>query len=378
MGGGLFALLSSGGDGEPTDQAAVEADADEDTGSSPDETGDDGDITPVTTAQADEETDPADDAMDDSSTSTDAAADTGIVTIQVPMRDIKGVSPEAAGTADFEFNTETGEICYTFEAEGVQGPFATHIHVGANGIRGGIVVDFGPNESPAAGCVDNPPDDTADILAFPASHYAELHDAGGEFTVRGQLSDQAPSDEEQPELAFTDPDGGGAQAVVEAGRIVLQGPIADRMTADRLAAEYAALGLAGVDVIDNLTVAADAPPPSGRVVLNDAILFAVGSAELGATDQGVLDVLVAVATSDPNSTMTIVGHTDSTGDPVANLELSLERANALRDVLVGAGIPLERLRVEGAGDTDPLGDNATAEGRALNRRIEVELKPAVG
>ncbi|MGI9615759.1 MAG: OmpA family protein [Acidimicrobiales bacterium] len=377
VGGGLFALLS-GGDSEPdstTDEAVLTGDATtENQGSD--------DAATATTVELDstestEATDSSSGATDDAGETVDVGA-SEIVQIQVPMTDVKGFSPESGGTADFEFNTETGEICYTFEAVGVDGPFATHIHVGAAGIRGGVVVDFGENESPVSGCIDNPPDDTADILAFPGSHYAELHDPSGDFTVRGQLSDETSTEDQRPDLAFTDPDAGGAQAVVESGRIVLRGPIADRETADLLAAEYASLDLAGIDVVDNLEIASDAPPPSGRVVLTDAILFAVGSSTLGATDQGLIDVLVAVALSEENSTMTIVGHTDSTGSPVANLKLSLERANTLRDVLVAAGVPIESLRVEGAGDTDPIGDNATAEGRSLNRRIEFELKPTVG
>ena len=384
VGSGLFALLSSGGGATSTDDGATsteDAAPTSEVDGSTDAADDDAASTSSTTAMDETDAQVASDGEDESSpddgTETVDVAQTDIVSIQVPMRDIKGFSTEAAGTAEFEFNTTTGQICYSFEAEGVEPPFATHIHVGADGIRGGIVVDFGSNESPASGCVDNPPDDTADILAFPSSHYAELHDASGAFTVRGQLSDAAPT-EELPDLAFTDPDGGGAQAVIEAGRIVLRGPIADRATADVLAAQYAALGLAGIDVIDDLEITDDAPAPSGRVVLNDGILFAVGSADLGTTDQGVVDVLVAVALSEANSTMTIVGHTDSTGSAVANLELSLARANALRDVLVDAGVPLENLRVEGAGDTDPIGDNATAEGRAVNRRIEFELTPSAG
>ena len=381
VGGGLFALLS-GGDNETdstTDEAALTDTADDDgqdsDGQDSDGQGSDGEVT-ATTIDSAASADTADPSSGDAGETVEVS-ESEIVQIQVPMTDIKGVSPDSGGTAEFEFNTESGEICYTFEAVGVDGPFATHIHVGANGIRGGIVVDFGENESPVTGCIDNPPDATADILAFPGSHYAELHDPSGDFTVRGQLSDEASTEDQRPDLAFTDPDAGGAQAVVESGRIVLRGPIADRETADLLAAEYASLGLAGIDVVDNLEVTGDAPPPSGRVVLTDAILFAVGSSTLGTTDQDLIDVLVAVALSEENSTMTIVGHTDSTGSPVANLELSLERANTLRDVLVDAGVPIESLRTEGAGDTDPIGDNATAEGRSLNRRIEFELKPTV-
>ncbi len=300
-----------------------------------------------------------------------------VVRFDVSLDDGAESAGGASGTADLAFNSETGQICYTFQAEGLNSPFAGHLHVGVSGEAGGIVVDFGEVTLGEEVCVTNPAEDTKDIIASPAGHYADIHDVGGELAIRGQLSDDEPDTEELPELAFVDPDGGGAEAVIESGRIVLRGPVVDRPTADLLVAEYAAIGVAGVDVVDELEVVAEAPSPSGRVVLRDAIAFPSGSADLGAADQGVIEVLVAVALSEADSNMTIVGHTDSVGDEIDNLELSLRRANALRDVLVAAGVPTANLRVVGAGDTDPIGDNATDAGRALNRRIEFELKPNV-
>lgn len=67
----------------------------------------------------------------------------------------------------------------------------------------------------------------------------------------------------------------------------------------------------------------------------------------------------------------LIGHTDSTGDADYNLDLSLRRAQAVRDYLVETGTPAEKLRVIGSGEYEPIASNDTPEGRALNRRVEV-------
>ncbi len=360
VGGSSDSETEASGDTSTTDQSesAAQGDADDDTAGVEDD--------PSETS-SDSQTSSGSDALPT------PVADQKIQSFTIPMSDIKGVNPQSMGTADLTFDTETGEICYSFEAVEIDAPFAGHIHVGADGVRGGIVVDFGELTNPATGCLDNLPIDTNDILAHKGSHYAELHDPSGDFTIRGQIADEPPVD--TTDLAFVDPDGGGARAIVEPGRIALEGEVVDRATADALAAKFKALDLDGIDVFDGLTVEEGAPTPSGRVVMKDAILFEVGSDRIAGTDQSLVDVLIAVANAEPDSVVTIVGHTDNTGSATANLELSLRRASALRDALVAGGVDAESLRVEGAGDTAPIADNDTVEGRAQNRRLELELRP---
>ncbi|MEN8130367.1 MAG: OmpA family protein [Pseudomonadota bacterium] len=67
----------------------------------------------------------------------------------------------------------------------------------------------------------------------------------------------------------------------------------------------------------------------------------------------------------------IIGHTDSTGDPNYNLDLSKRRAESVYDYLVETGTPAEKLRVVGRGQQDPLASNDTKEGRTKNRRVEI-------
>lgn len=73
----------------------------------------------------------------------------------------------------------------------------------------------------------------------------------------------------------------------------------------------------------------------------------------------------------PDLKLKVEGHTDSTGDPEANLKLSLDRAEAVVAALIGAGIARDRLTAAGHGASRPIADNATDNGRAKNRRVEL-------
>jgi len=72
----------------------------------------------------------------------------------------------------------------------------------------------------------------------------------------------------------------------------------------------------------------------------------------------------------------ITGHTDNVGDADKNLALSLRRSKAVKSWLIQRSkntFPSERFSVDGLGDTSPVGDNATSEGKAKNRRVEISL-----
>jgi outer membrane protein OmpA-like peptidoglycan-associated protein len=105
------------------------------------------------------------------------------------------------------------------------------------------------------------------------------------------------------------------------------------------------------------------------------INFDTNRATIRPDSHRVLDEAVEVLKRHPTIRLEIVGHTDSTGRVDRNMELSRERATAVRQYLVDRGIEGDRLVARGAGPHEPLTTNATKEGRAENRRTEFKIRP---
>lgn len=102
----------------------------------------------------------------------------------------------------------------------------------------------------------------------------------------------------------------------------------------------------------------------------EGVNFASGSAELLPESVDVLLELAFTLQEDPSRRIEVRGHTDSTGNPVINLDLSQRRAQAVRDALIEMGIDPGRITAVGYGQEFPIADNGTREGRARNRRVE--------
>lgn len=102
--------------------------------------------------------------------------------------------------------------------------------------------------------------------------------------------------------------------------------------------------------------------------------FASGRAELSAEGRELLARLAGVATTCPAAAIEVAGHTDASGSELLNQRLSQERAQAAVDYLVTLGIAAQRLRAVGYGESQPVADNASADGRARNRRIEITVR----
>lgn len=110
------------------------------------------------------------------------------------------------------------------------------------------------------------------------------------------------------------------------------------------------------------------------LLMENRIEFAFASAELSDSSHSLLNALVDAIGRCPEVTIEVSGHTDNVGSGEANLALSGQRAQAVRDYLVRAGVPATRLEARGFGSSQPRADNATAEGQARNRRIEFNIK----
>jgi outer membrane protein OmpA-like peptidoglycan-associated protein len=104
------------------------------------------------------------------------------------------------------------------------------------------------------------------------------------------------------------------------------------------------------------------------------LLFATGSDKLLGTDWPLLAAVSEVLKGSPSTKIEITGHTDSTGDPAANKDLSGRRAASVKRTLVSRyGGEAARIATKGWGSEQPIEDNKTEEGRALNRRVEIVL-----
>ncbi|OFA07281.1 OmpA family protein [Duganella phyllosphaerae] len=108
------------------------------------------------------------------------------------------------------------------------------------------------------------------------------------------------------------------------------------------------------------------------ITLND-VLFNVDKAELSAEGMRTAQKLADVLAQEPKSMVLIEGFTDSTGSSSHNLDLSQRRADAVRQALVGMGVPANKISTKGYGAAYPVAGNNDAASRQLNRRVEIVL-----
>jgi outer membrane protein OmpA-like peptidoglycan-associated protein len=103
------------------------------------------------------------------------------------------------------------------------------------------------------------------------------------------------------------------------------------------------------------------------------IQFLIGSAEISESSKSVLDQIYTDAVTADGTKLLIGGHTDNTGNPQSNLDLSSQRAQSVLNYIKQKGLGASRLKSEGYGQNNPIGDNNTTDGRSKNRRVEITL-----
>lgn len=111
------------------------------------------------------------------------------------------------------------------------------------------------------------------------------------------------------------------------------------------------------------------------VTLPQDILFATNSFAVRSDLRRDLNSVAGNLQAYPNSTIQIVGHTDSDGDAAFNQQLSERRANSVADVLLDAGVPFSRIQTFGRGESQPVASNLDPGGKAQNRRVEIVILP---
>ena len=107
------------------------------------------------------------------------------------------------------------------------------------------------------------------------------------------------------------------------------------------------------------------------------VLFDTDSSTIkpGAYSSGEIDRVAQILNKYPDTTIKVVGYTDSTGSESYNLQLSELRANAVKNALIVKGVKNSRMTTIGMGKSNPVADNTTPQGRQLNRRVTIVIEP---
>lgn len=120
------------------------------------------------------------------------------------------------------------------------------------------------------------------------------------------------------------------------------------------------------------------PTDNGQAILvnlPEGVTFDVASAALNPNFRPTLDKIAQSMNQYPNSLIDVYGHTDSTGSDQYNQTLSENRARTVANYLTMQGVSAARIRSQGFGETMPIADNTTEEGRRRNRRVEIKIVP---
>jgi outer membrane protein OmpA-like peptidoglycan-associated protein len=109
------------------------------------------------------------------------------------------------------------------------------------------------------------------------------------------------------------------------------------------------------------------------VKFDSGILFDTDKSALKAEAQSNLQKLAASLQNNPETNILIVGHTDNTGSDAHNKTLSVQRAESVKSFIAAANVASSRLQTSGKGETEPIADNTTVDGRSKNRRVEIVI-----
>ena len=110
-----------------------------------------------------------------------------------------------------------------------------------------------------------------------------------------------------------------------------------------------------------------------KITFDSGILFDTNSSALRPASQADITKLAATLQKYPDTNVLVEGHTDNTGSDAINQPLSVNRAQSVSSSLTAQGVASSRITTQGYGSTQPVADNATAEGKQANRRVEVAI-----
>lgn len=162
--------------------------------------------------------------------------------------------------------------------------------------------------------------------------------------------------------------GGGKGAAIGAGVGAVGGAIAGNVWSKRMEAQKqemeqatAGTGVAVTQTEDNRL----------KLEIPSDISFDTNRADIKSNFRPILDRFAASLVQNPSTTVTIIGHTDSTGSDAINNPLSVNRAASTRDYITARGVQASRISIDGRGSREPVAANDTVANRAKNRRVEI-------
>ena len=216
--------------------------------------------------------------------------------------------------------------------------------------------------------------DTAEVkdLAYAAARNAEIAESRARTMAANQLKDQTNASTRANEVNQAQVT--SAELVKTKGQLATQSAALATEKERREEAEKRA-AQAAADLAKFASVKQD--PIRGMVItLSGGVLFESAKWALLSTAQTKLnDVADALTKQDKDSSIVVEGYTDSQGKDAMNQELSQKRAESVRTYLVSRGIAADRITAQGFGPGKPIADNTSPEGRAINRRVEIVVKP---
>ncbi len=127
--------------------------------------------------------------------------------------------------------------------------------------------------------------------------------------------------------------------------------------------------------IENTVPGAEVIPAGEGIIVkfDSGILFGFDKSELTASAKQNIENLAASLNKYPNTDIMVIGHTDALGTDAYNMKLSQSRAESVKSYAYAKGVDLNRLKVVGKGENEPIASNETADGQAKNRRVEIVI-----
>lgn len=159
-------------------------------------------------------------------------------------------------------------------------------------------------------------------------------------------------------------------AIFSDGTVILQGRVPSQEIADEIVARTALI-VGPENVLVAYEIDPDAPNvDSAPLFVEDLVLFETGGTAIAPDFEPLLGLGVVLLAQNENVEITISGHTDSDGTAESNQQLSEDRVQSIIDYIEAAGGDISRLIADPRGESKPIADNSTAEGRQQNRRVE--------